>query len=96
MSNERGFSAGAVILAFLVGGLAGAATALVLAPQSGKETREKIGDLAGEVSHKAQELSTRLKTSVNEAIVTGKETIDEKKKLITAAYEAGKEAMKKD
>lgn len=96
MSNERGFSAGAVILAFLVGGIAGAATALLLAPQSGKETRDKIGDLAGDVSQKAQELATRLKSSVNEAIVVGKETLDEKKKLITAAYEAGKEAMKKD
>lgn len=96
MSNERGFSAGSVVLAFLLGGVVGAAAALLLAPQSGRETREKIGDLAGEVSHKAQELATRLKSGVSEAIEVGKETIEEKKKLITAAYEAGKEAMKKE
>lgn len=95
MSNERGFSAGAVILAFLVGGIAGAATALLLAPQSGKETRAKIGDLAEDVSDKAKELAEKVKTGMKEAVEAGKETIDEKKKLITAAYEAGKEAVKK-
>lgn len=36
--DERGFSPGTVILAFLSGALLGAAGALLLAPQSGRET----------------------------------------------------------
>lgn len=95
MSNEKGFSAGSVILAFLVGGIAGAAVALLFAPQSGKQTRDKISDLAGEVSEKAEKLAKNLKAGVKDAIETGKETVEEKKKLITAAYEAGLDAIKK-
>ena len=44
-SNAR-FSPGAVGLALLGGALIGSAVALLLAPRSGRETREKIRDLA--------------------------------------------------
>ena len=37
MGNDRVCSQGAVGLAFVIGGLAGAAVALLLAPQSGRE-----------------------------------------------------------
>jgi gas vesicle protein len=95
MSNEKGFSAGSVILAFLVGGLTGAAVALLFAPQTGKQTRDKINDLAGDVSEKAEKLAKSLRSGVKDAMEYGKETIEEKKKLITAAYEAGLGAVKK-
>lgn len=40
MADDRGCSLGAVGLAFVSGGLVGAAMALLLAPQSGRESRE--------------------------------------------------------
>jgi len=40
MADERACSLGAVGLAFVSGGLVGAAVALLLAPQSGRESRE--------------------------------------------------------
>ncbi len=95
MSNEKGFSAGSLILAFLIGGIAGAAAALLLAPQSGKETREKISDLAEDVSDKAKELRDRVKSGVKEAVELGEKTFEEKKKVLTHAYETGKEAIRK-
>jgi len=53
-----GFGAGAVV---------GAVTALLLAPASGKETREKIKDRMGDVSEKAGDLIDRSKEAFEEA-----------------------------
>ncbi|MBN1934822.1 MAG: YtxH domain-containing protein [Anaerolineae bacterium] len=46
--------AGAFFTGFLVGGLIGAATALLLAPQSGEETRMQIHDKSIELKEKAE------------------------------------------
>jgi len=48
-------SAGVVLLAFLVGAVAGAAVALLYAPATGRETREFLGDKAREGARKAGE-----------------------------------------
>ncbi|GKS63943.1 hypothetical protein YTPLAS72_12470 [Nitrospira sp.] len=41
MTDNRGCSLGAAGLAFVAGGLLGAAMALLLAPQSGRQSREQ-------------------------------------------------------
>jgi gas vesicle protein len=51
---------GAFLLGFVIGGLTGAVTALMLAPQSGPETRTVIRD-------KAIEIKDRAGTTVDEA-----------------------------
>ena len=42
--DDRDSSASSVILAFLLGGLTGAAVALLYAPRSGKETRDLLSE----------------------------------------------------
>ena len=42
--DDGGSGASGVILSFLVGALTGAATAVLLAPRSGRETREMLGE----------------------------------------------------
>ena len=42
MGDDRGCSVGALGLAFVGGGLVGAAVALLLAPQSGRESRGQL------------------------------------------------------
>jgi gas vesicle protein len=49
--NENNNDFGAFLAGFVIGGLVGAATALILAPQSGEQTR-------GQISNKSQELYT--------------------------------------
>ena len=44
--DDRDSSASSVILAFLLGGLTGAAVALLYAPRSGKETRRMVRERA--------------------------------------------------
>jgi gas vesicle protein len=48
MAKDNGLPAGAVLLAFVAGALAGAAVALLYAPATGEETREYLGQRARE------------------------------------------------
>jgi gas vesicle protein len=95
-NEERGRNTGSMILAFFVGGLVGAGVALLLAPQSGKETRQKIKGLADDAMEKAAKYAEEMKSKVTSDVEKGKELIEEKKSLIKTAVEAGKEAYAKE
>lgn len=90
MGEERACNdSGGVFLAFLAGGLIGAALALLYAPVSGKEARERIGGLAEDYRRKAEGWSGDLKQKVASFI-------EEEKSVVKAAYDAGREAMAKE
>jgi len=96
MNDERGFSAGSVILAFVLGGIVGAGAALLTAPQSGRETREKIKEFADETRKKATEYAGQVKDKVSSVVEDGKHFVEEKKSLISSAIDAGKDAYSKE
>ncbi len=96
MREEEGFGAGSILLSFLLGGLVGAGFALLLAPQSGRETRQKIRELSEEAREKAKEYVEDIKGKVTSNIDKGKGFFEEKKSLISSAIEAGKEAYEKE
>lgn len=96
MGNNSGFSAGTVFMAFLLGGAVGAGLALFLAPQSGKETREKLMGLAEDVKEKTSQYTEQLKGKITSKIEEGKGLVEEKKSIIASAIEAGKEAMERE
>ena len=77
------------MLAFLAGGLVGAGLALLYAPVSGRETRERIGGLAEDLKKKTEEWTGDVKQKVEGFI-------DEERSVIKSAYEAGREAMAKE
>ena len=90
MSDERCCSgSGGILLAFLAGGLVGAGLALMYAPVSGREARERIGGLAGDLKKKAEDWTGEAKQKVEGFI-------DEEKSVIKAAYDAGRDAMAKE
>ncbi|MBI3007107.1 MAG: YtxH domain-containing protein [candidate division NC10 bacterium] len=104
MSSERGISGSAVVLAFLLGGALGAGLALLYAPESGKRTRVRLRQFAEEAQEKTEETVKEFRDKaegrvrewrdrVEEVVSTGKELLEEKKDLLTGAYEAGKEAF---
>lgn len=96
MNDDRGFSAGSVILAFVLGGIVGAGAALLTAPQTGRETRDKIREFADETRKKAGEYSGQVKDKFSSAVESGKHFVEEKKTLISTAIEAGKDAYEKE
>ena len=90
MSDDNCCSgSGGVLLAFLAGGLVGAGLALLYAPVSGREARERIGGLAGDLKKKTDEWTGDVKQKVEQFI-------DEERSVIKSAYDAGREAMAKE
>jgi gas vesicle protein len=83
MSNEN-TSAGAIMMAFVLGAIAGAATALLWAPQSGEDTRRLIADKARESKDKAAEAAQR-----------SREFVDRQREQLSGAIERGKEAYQR-
>ena len=70
MSDRDEF--GAFLIGFVVGGVAGAVTALLLAPQSGEETRAMIKDRAIELRDKTvetyEDARARAEAAADEAV----------------------------
>ena len=95
-AEDNGYSAGAVAFAFLAGAIIGAGAALLLAPQTGAETRTMLKGYAKKAEEEAIEKAQEAKQTFEKAIEQGKQFINEKKTVLTAAFEAGKEAMRKE
>lgn len=96
MREESGYSTGSILLSFLLGGIVGAGFALLLAPQSGRETRHKIREFTEDVKEKAKDYAVDVKGKITSGIDKGKELYEEKKSIITTAIDAGKEAYEKE
>ena len=76
MSN-RDTDFGAFLAGFVLGGLAGAVTALLLAPQSGEETRTQIHDKSIELKDKAAVTAEEYRVRADEFSKQAKERADE-------------------
>ena len=92
---------------FVIGGLVGAAVALILAPQSGEETRaqirersielkERAGELAVEARQKAEELSEEARKRAEELSAETRKKVEgiiaEARVRVEEAIEEGKRA----
>ena len=64
MSSNNGSSSGAVLVAFALGAIAGAAVALLYAPATGEETRRRLAEKARESRDRAKEMASDLTSAV--------------------------------
>jgi gas vesicle protein len=64
MSDSNSTQFGNLVTAFAIGGLVGAGIALLLAPQSGKETRDLLSRKSRELSDKAGDALNDVRESV--------------------------------
>ena len=96
MREECGYGMGSVLLSFVLGGIVGAGFALLLAPQSGSETRHRIRELTDDVSAKAKDYVGEVKGKISTGVDKGKEYYTEKKSIIGSAIDAGKDAYDKE
>lgn len=94
--KDEGYSSGSLFLSFLLGGVVGAGLAFLLAPQSGRETREKIREMADDVKDKTASYVDDARKKVTSFVDEGKGYYEEKKSLVKSAVEAGKEAYEKE
>ena len=96
MGNDRVCSLGAVGLAFVTGGLAGAAVALLLAPQSGRKSREQVRGYSRRAEEHVHELADKATDVMDQAVDKGHEFVQEKKIVLAEAVEAGRAAMSRE
>jgi gas vesicle protein len=86
-------NAGSVFLAFVMGAAIGGGLALLTAPRSGKETRDKMRDMADDVREKVKKIAEEAEARIKETIEEGREALKEKTEMVKTAVEAGKEAL---
>ncbi len=94
--EDRGLSSGMVVLAFLGGALLGAAAAILLAPQAGRESREQLRGYARRTGENLETLADEAAEAWGTAVEKGREFIQEKTSLLAEAFEAGREAMRRE
>jgi len=84
------------VLSFFLGGVVGAGIALLLTPQSGSRTRKRLKEASIDVRDKAEAYFTQVRERVGDAVGKGKDLLIESRPLISAAFEAGKEAYERE
>jgi gas vesicle protein len=80
MARDDG-GAGNTLLAFILGAVSGAAVALLYAPVSGRETRERLAERADEARARAADAAAR-----------GREVFNQGRETLNTAIERGREA----
>ena len=94
MSQESGTAEKALF--FVLGAFVGAATALLLAPRSGEETRKFIADKAREGSDFVASRSRTVSEKASSYVDRGKEILQQQRDQLAAAIEAGKQAYQEE
>jgi gas vesicle protein len=72
---------GAVVMAFVLGAITGAAVALLMTPATGEDVRRTLADKARDARERAEGAARQ-----------GKEFVDRSRGTVTSAFERGREA----
>lgn len=91
-SENNQYSVGTI--AFMAGALIGAGVALLLAPQSGAETRNMLRDYAGRTKDELWERGKEAKATFDSAVERGKEAFETVRERGKEAYETGRETLR--
>jgi gas vesicle protein len=102
MDDQHGSGAFAC---FLLGAAVGAAAAILLAPRSGRETRELLADQGSEVAKQAQkrgglfakrahELASDVQSRAEGWLDRGRDLVEGETQRLRDAFQAGRDAMR--
>ena len=87
---------GGTLVPFLFGAVVGAGLALLLAPRTGKETRELLKEKGEEFAKRAKESMGERRERAEDFVHKGREFFEEQSERLVSAFEAGKEAMREE
>jgi gas vesicle protein len=103
MTEERNTGTSGIILSFILGGLTGAALAILFAPRSGKETRELLGEKFREGAEKGRQIKDRIGAKAREVIEDAtdyverqREVLERRKDRLAAAVDAGRQTFREE
>ena len=86
---------GDVVLAFLLGGIIGAAVGILYAPRSGKDTRKRLQDIGSDLTDKIEDFAGNVKEKAEHLAEETKEKMVSQKERLESAFEAGKKAYER-
>jgi gas vesicle protein len=91
---------GGRFLSFLLGAVTGAAAAVLLAPRSGRETREYIAERGNEVGEtvgrRAHDLAEDVQRRTGTWLDRGRHLLQGETRRVREAFDAGREAMREE
>lgn len=88
---RRHVSTTAEVVSFSAGALIGAGLALLYAPKTGHEMREKISDASGEAISKMKGMTAEAQEKLNKNLQKGRDYAEEKASELSTATEEVKE-----
>jgi gas vesicle protein len=85
--NDNGYSqgaqgAGSSVLSFVLGAVVGASIALLLAPETGADTRNRLRDVAKRVGQRVRHSADDLATDAREAIEAGRQEFQKSRSAV--------------
>ncbi len=95
MADEQGSST-AVFLAFLSGAAMGAVMGLLLAPQAGSESRDRLRGYARRAETDLRDLAGRAGEAFEDVVGQGKEFVESNRSALREAFDAGRDAIKRE
>jgi gas vesicle protein len=95
MADNRSDAAG-YLGWFFLGGVVGAAAALLLAPKTGRETRDLLLERGNEVARRAQAMANDAQGHAGDWLDKSRELFEEQTQRLMGAFEAGKDAMREE
>ncbi len=95
-SDNDGVSVGTVLLAMIAGAMAGAVAALLLTPQSGQESRDQLRTYARRAEEGLRDVGEKAGREFEKVVHKGREVYEENKSVMTEAFDAGREAMRRE
>jgi gas vesicle protein len=96
MGHERSGDAAGYLGWFFLGAVAGAAAALLLAPRTGRDTREYLAEHGNEWLKRAQEKAGETQGRAGDLIDKGREYFETQRERLVSAFDAGKTAMREE
>ena len=96
MADDRNDTGGGYLGWFLLGGLIGAASALLLAPKTGREIRDQLLERGNEFAKRAQEMANDAQGRAGDWLDKSRELFEEQTQRLMSAFEAGKDAMREE
>jgi gas vesicle protein len=95
MASERNDAAG-YLGWFFLGGILGAAAAFLIAPRTGRQTRDLLLERSNEVAKRAQAIANDAQGRAGEWLDKSRELFEEQTQRLMTAFEAGKDAMREE
>jgi len=96
MAEYEGPSSGAVLLGFLSGAALGAVMAILLAPRTGQESREMLRGYARRAEEGLRDLVGEAGEKIEGVVEEGRDFLESKKTVLRDAFDAGREAMRRE